>query len=152
MDGFIEIIKTIHSIFRYGMLLMLVGTLINFFIKWRNNYAFDAKSNRLSLITFIFSHVQLLLGFMLYFMGPKGMSYFGMEGVMSNSMMRFFAVEHIFGMLVAIILISLGRIKSKKLESDVAKHKTTFIYFLIALVIIIVSIPWPFRGFGQAWF
>ena len=144
----------LHSALRYLILIALVVTIINAFLKMKGKKPFLALDNKLSLVTFILAHIQLLLGLALYFIGNKGMSLFsiGMGEVMKTSALRFFAVEHIFGMLIAIILITMGRIKSKKLESDVAKHKTTFIYYLIALLIIIISIPWPFRGFGQAWF
>jgi hypothetical protein len=74
-----------------------------------------------------------------------------MGEMMASSAHRFYGIEHIFGMLVAIALITIGRIKSKKLTDDLAKHKTTFTFFLIALIIIFVTIPWPFRNMGTSW-
>jgi hypothetical protein len=65
---------------------------------------------------------------------------------MKNKAFRFFAVEHLVGMLVAIILITMGNSVSKKSLSDTDKHKKKFWYYLIALVFIIVSVPWPFKG------
>lgn len=145
-------LQHLHSALRYVLLLVLIATILNAYLKSKKNEPFVSRDNNFSLGTFILAHTQLLLGLALYFLGNKGASYLGMEDFMKNSMMRFFAVEHVFGMLIAIGLITFGRIKSKKLTNDMAKHKTTFIYFLIALFIIIASIPWPFRGFGQAWF
>lgn len=144
----------LHSALRYLILIALVITIINAFLKMKGKKPFTPVDNRLSLVTFILAHTQLLLGLALYFMGSKGMALFsnGMGEVMGNSTFRFFAVEHIFGMLIAIVLITMGRVRAKKMTDDVAKHKTTFTYYLIALVLIVISIPWPFRGFGQAWF
>jgi hypothetical protein len=64
---------------------------------------------------------------------------------MKNSYARFFAVEHISMMLIAIILIHIGRSKTKKAISDISKHKTSFWFYFIALILILASIPWPFR-------
>lgn len=145
--GFIHL----HSSLRYVLLIFLVVTIINSILKLKKEY--NRTDDKLSLLTFIFAHTQLLIGLGLYFMGSKGMSYFsmGMGEVMSNSVFRFFAVEHLVGMLVAIVLITVGRIKMKKLTDATAKHKTTLIYYAIALILILVSIPWPFRHFGNAW-
>ncbi|MCB9227719.1 MAG: cytochrome B [Chitinophagales bacterium] len=145
--GFIHL----HSSLRYVLLIFLVVTIINSILKLKKEY--NRTDDKLSLLTFIFAHTQLLIGLGLYFMGSKGMSYFsmGMGEVMGNSVFRFFAVEHLVGMLVAIVLITVGRIKMKKLTDGAAKHKTTLIYYAIALILILVSIPWPFRHFGNAW-
>lgn len=144
----------LHSALRYLILISLVFAIVNAFMKMRGKEAYTSSDNTLSLVTFILAHTQLLLGLALYFIGSKGMNLFsnGMGDVMKNSTMRFFAVEHLFGMILAIVIISVGRIKAKKMSDDVAKHKTTFIYFLLGFILIFVSIPWPFRGFGQGWF
>jgi hypothetical protein len=72
---------------------------------------------------------------------------------MKDSVARFYAVEHMTGMLIAIILITIGRGVSKKDIPDGVKHKRTFWFFLVALVIILASVPWPFRaGIARPWF
>ena len=77
-----------------------------------------------------------------------------MSAVMKDSYTRFFAIEHITGMLIAIILIHIGKTQARKAISDKAKHKRTVIYYLIALIIILATIPWPFRqiGIGSGWY
>lgn len=145
--GFIHL----HSSLRYVILVLLVVTIINSILKLKKGY--NKTDDKLSLYTFIFTHIQLLIGLGLYFLGPKGVNLFsaGMSEVMSTSGLRFFAIEHMFGMLVAIALITIGRIKMKKLTEAYAKHKTILIYYGIALIIILITIPWPFRGFGHGW-
>jgi hypothetical protein len=57
-------------------------------------------------------------------------------------------------MLIAIILIHIGKMQSKRNITDRAKHKRTFIFYLVALLVILASIPWPFREVGadRGWF
>jgi hypothetical protein len=76
----------------------------------------------------------------------------GFGEVMKNPVMRYYAVEHITGMLIAIVLITIGKGVAKKRIPDAAKYKRTFWFFLIALVIILATVPWPFRaGIGRPW-
>ena len=69
-------------------------------------------------------------------------------------MMRFFAIEHILMMVVAIILMHIGKAQARKQIGDKAKHRRTLIFYLIALIIILVAIPWPIRNIGESshWF
>ena len=142
-----------HSSLRYIILIFLVWTVINAFLKKRGNKPFLVLDNKLSLYTFILAHTQLLIGIVLYFISPivKGAWAMGMGGMMKSSAHRFYAIEHLIGMLIAIALITLGRIRMKKAQDDTAKHQTIFLYYLIALIIIFVSIPWPFRNLGASW-
>jgi len=71
---------------------------------------------------------------------------------MGNSMSRFFAVEHISMMLLAWVLVHIGRVKVKKAETDIARHRKMLIFFGIAFFLIMISIPWPFRtALGKGW-
>lgn len=138
-----------HSGLRWILLILLVFTTLNAFKKWKNHEAFTALDNQLSLLTLIFAHLQLVIGFYLYFTSAK-VNLSSLD--MANAIMRFFTVEHLVGMLIAIVLITLGRIQSKKITTPALKHKKIFVLFFIALLIILLSIPWPFRGVGGAWF
>jgi membrane protein DedA with SNARE-associated domain len=97
----------------------------------------------------IFTHIQLLIGFGLYFISPK-VSF--EDGVMENAVIRFFTVEHMSMMIIAIALITIGFSTAKRMEDAVAKHKRVAIMYGIGLAIILASIPWPFRGLGAGWF
>jgi len=144
-----EGLKHAHSGIRWIFLALLIYAVINAFIKWRGNTTFTEGDRKLGLFTFIFSHVQLLLGLGLYFISPKVGSM--SSEVMKNATARFYTVEHISMMLLAIILISVGYIGTKKAADSAKKFKKTFIFFLIALLLILVAIPWPPRH-GAAWF
>lgn len=138
-----------HSGLRWIVLVLLVWALIKAISGWvgKNEYQ---KSDRISaLLALIFTHIQLLIGLILYFISPKVAFR---EGVMESSLLRFYTVEHIVMMVIAIALITMGFSKAKRLSESAAKHKKVAIYYGIGLIIIIASIPWPFRGLGTGWF
>lgn len=141
--------KHLHSVNRYVLLALLLIVIITSFQKWKGNKEYTKQDDKLNLVTFILTHIQLLLGLVLFFTSTKVAFN---EYTMSNSILRFFTVEHTLGMLIAIALITIARIKGKKIADAAKRHKLTFTYYLIALILIFVSIPWPFRGFGNGWF
>ena len=100
----------------------------------------------------IAAHTTLLLGLYQYFFGSSGYAYFQQYGageVMKNSVYRFWAVEHITGMIAAIIFITVGHISFKK----TGHAKRTSVFYIIALILILAVVPWPFReGVGRPWF
>jgi len=72
---------------------------------------------------------------------------------MSITNLRFYSVEHLAGMLIAIILITIGYSSAKRLKEDRLKFKKIFTFYLIGLILILASIPWPFRSeLGGSWF
>ena len=99
----------------------------------------------------IAAHTTLLIGVYQWIVGAAGLhsiQEYGFGEVMKNSTSRFFAVEHFAGMLIGIILITIARGKAK-----IQNFKAALWLYLIALIIILVSIPWPFReGIGRPWF
>ena len=139
--------KHLHSANRYVLLALLLIVIITSFQKWKGNKEYTKQDDKLNLLTFIFTHIQLVLGLVLYF--KSNWVQFN-ENTMSNALLRFFTMEHLVGMLVAIILITIGRIKGKKIVDSTKRHKLTFRYFFIALIVMIASIPWPFRAFAEA--
>ena len=144
-----DILKHAHSGLRWIVLALLIYAIFNAFTKWQSGKSFEEGDRKINLFTLIFTHVQVLLGLALYFMSPR--VQFGAE-TMKVSEIRFFTVEHLVMMLIVAILITVGNAMSKKAADDASKFKKTFIYFLIALIIIFIAIPWPFRGFGNGWF
>jgi Ca2+/Na+ antiporter len=88
--------------------------------------------------------IQLLTGLTLYFfLSPITKIVFSDFGAaMKDSELRFYAVEHFFMMLIAVVLVHIGRAKSKKNKIDRKKFKTAFIFYFIALVIMLAAIPW----------
>jgi NADH:ubiquinone oxidoreductase subunit 2 (subunit N) len=116
----------------------------------RGNKAFSKGDRKLALFAMIAYHLQFLFGIILYFASAKVVF---VEGMMKNSVLRFFALEHGLMMVIAFVLITMGFSKAKKKDNDKAKFKTLAIFYTIALVVILAAIPWPFReALGGKWF
>jgi hypothetical protein len=141
------ILDRAHSGLRWIVLFLLVAAIFTAFQSWK---AGRSGQSKIALFAMIFVHVQLLLGFSLYFISP----YVVFEsGVMKNALLRFYTVEHITMMLLAIVLITLGYSRAKKAVNDSDKGKNIFWYYLVGLLLILAAIPWPFReGLGGNWF
>ncbi|MDQ3278386.1 MAG: hypothetical protein M3Q06_08665 [Bacteroidota bacterium] len=147
-----DVMRHIHSVGRWVVLLLLLFAIFNSLIAGSRPYI--KSDNRLGLFLTIATDLMLLVGIYLYVVGPRGYKMFqapgGMGEVMKEPTYRFFAVEHLVGMLIAVILIHVGKAQGRKAMSDRAKHRRTMIFYLLALLIILVSIPWPFRAIGAA--
>lgn len=131
----------LHNLLRWIILILLIVNIVKTFS--------GNKSLGLSKALLISAHTTLLIGLYQYFTGSFGFKLFQQAGVMKNAVTRFWAVEHITGMIVAIALITIGHISLKK----TGNAKKTGILYLVALIIILAVIPWPFReGIGRAIF
>ncbi len=144
MNGFLI---PIHSLLRWAVLLLLLTTIIKSLHGIITKRSFSKSDDKISLFMMISAHTQLLVGIILYFTSP--MVQFGNT---SNSEIRFFTMEHSTMMIVAIIFMTLARILSKKGKTDPSKFKRLFTYSFIALLIIIMAIPWPFSHVARPWF
>lgn len=132
-----------HSYLRYFVLAALLIVIITSLFGMLNKKSFDGWNNRLSLILLITTHVQFLVGLILYFVSPW--VQFGAE-TMKVKETRYWTVEHIFGMLIAVVLITIARSTAKRMITDQAKHKRLFIFNTIALVIVVATIYLSGRG------
>jgi hypothetical protein len=133
-----------HSIVRYFVLFALIASIIRGLRSWISAQPFTKTDEKLSLWLMVMAHTQLLLGFTLYFISPRVIFS---SASMKEKELRYWLVEHVFTMVLAILLITLARITTKKLTDDVAKHKRIFIYNVIALGLILMAIGMSGRGF-----
>ncbi len=129
-----EILKSAHSGWRHIVLILLVVAVLQALMGWLGNKSYSEGSKRLNVFTLIATHIQVLFGLALYFLSPLT------KGPMGDALYRYWKVEHISMMLVAVVLITIGNAKSKKKLTDVAKHKTIAIFFGIALLLVVVAI------------
>jgi hypothetical protein len=144
-------ILPIHNILRWAVLLFCIWTLINALTGVFTKRNYTAADNKANLFFMISCDIQLLLGLVLYF---NGMWFdrvkSNMGEVMKNSAERFFAVEHALMMIIAWLLVHVGRSMVKRSDIDAQKHKRSLIYFGIAILLILAMIPWPFKQAGIA--
>ena len=144
----------LHSFLRWVIIVLALIAIYRSYIGMTTaGKVFSAGDKKTGLFLMIAAHTTLLVGLYLWVAGPWGLANIrnlGFGDVMKDRVYRFFAIEHLTGMLIAIILITIGRGAAKKKIPDVAKYKRTFWFFLVALVIILVTVPWPFRaGIGR---
>ena len=139
-----EIILVLHNTLRWLLLVSLAITLVKYLAGWMGNQPWKKIDNILGIIFTSLMDLQLIFGFTLYFfLSPYIKTAFSDFGAaMKNANLRFYAVEHLSLMLIAIVLVHVGRAKSKRAKTDRNKFKTAIIFFLIALVIILAAIPW----------
>lgn len=134
----------LHDTLRWLVLLSLLTTVVKYLAGWLGNQPWKKTDNLLGIILTSLMDVQLLTGLALYFfLSPVtklALADFG--GAMKDAGLRFYAVEHFSMMLIAVVLVHIGRAKSKKAKTDLAKYKTASIFFLLAFVIILSGIPW----------
>lgn len=145
----------LHSLLRWVILILLLWALVQHFLS--RHQPFTPAHRRNGLFLMISCDIMLLVGLYQWFVGPWGLKNIqsnGMGAVMKDPVQRFFAVEHFTAMLLAIVLVHLGYNYGKKAVADTQKHKRILLYFGLALLIILISIPWPFRsvGAGRTWF
>jgi len=144
----------VHSVLRWVVLLAGLAAIVQAIVSLAGGGAFE-KRHRLTNLAFMISlDTQLLLGLILYFglTGWVGMFSQGMGAVMKNGVARFWAVEHLVGMLVAIIVMHVAYVFAKRGKSDRARLLWTAIGFGVSLLAVLASIPWPFREAGRALF
>jgi hypothetical protein len=133
-----------HSYLRYIILILLLVVIIASLVGVVNKRPYTASDNKLGLFLFISTHLQLLLGLILFFVSP--VVQFS-ASAMKDPTTRYWLVEHNTAMLIAIIFITLARTTSKKMADSNAKHKRMFIFNLIALLIVVLAISISGRGF-----
>lgn len=149
METFYSILVSAHSGFRWLILIMLLISIVLSFSKGFLTNSVTKSSRPIYLIALIFSHLQLILGIILYFISPKVI--FSATS-MKEKFYRFFLVEHISLMIIAIILITIGYSTSKKNINASGGQKRLFIFYTISLIIILLAIPWPWQSLGAGWF
>ncbi len=144
-----------HSGLRWIALILLIVAILNALMsKGKNSYV--KKDKMINLFTMISLHTQLLIGLVLYFLNDKHKISFQkgwMSSDLAGGMYRFFGMEHLVGMILAIVIITIGRKKAEKAATNDLKHTKILTWYTIGLILILAFIPWPFReALGGAWF
>lgn len=142
-----SLVVTLHSLVRWAIVIVGVVAVVRAWIGWRGNKPWAQLDDRLGLGFTTVMDLNLLLGLLLYFVfSPITTGAFNdFAGAMGNSGLRFYLVEHISVMIVAVIVAHIGRSRSKKAASDTGKFKQAAIFFTLAMVLVLLAIPWD-RG------
>jgi len=122
-----------HSVFRWLAVIFLVLAIIKALSGWLGKKDYNKSDNLIAILLLSFTHLQLVVGLALYIV--KG--WYSQMSNMGDPVARFWGMEHGFTMLIAIVLITLGRVKSKKATDSLEKHKKGAIFYIIAFVLIL---------------
>lgn len=138
----------LHSGFRYIVLLLVLLAIVRSWADWLGKKSYSEGNRKLNLFAMISAHTQLLIGIVLYFKSP--FVQFGSQ-TMKDATTRYWTVEHLTGMIIALIFITVGHARSKRASAAELKHKSIAIFYTLALIIIIVTIIVSKRGlFGMS--
>ncbi len=149
MDQGIHIgILGLHSLLRWALIIFLIINIIR--VNVEADQHFDKLDRTWSLRLLITTHINLLAALYLYFVGPDGIKMidrekYTMKDVMERPVLRFWIIEHPIMMLISIVLITISHTYSKKDIEPLKKHRIMSILYILALVIILAAVPWPFR-------
>ena len=139
------IVLILHSLIRWAVLLTGLFAAVRGISGWRSRRPWTLSDERAGFWFLTTLDLQFLLGLLLYgALSPITRAAFqDFGGAMRDSIARFWAVEHVAGMVVAIALAHIGRSRVHKTGHDGKRHKLAAIFFTLALLIILASIPWP---------
>lgn len=135
----------IHSYWAYLVLIVITIATANSIIGFVTKREFGAKDFRIALFALIVTHLQLVIGFITYFVSDKvqwGNSDLSMKDIMGNSDLRLIHIEHPITMIIAIALLTIGYSKHKKKLVSTPKFKTLAIFYSLALIAVLSRIPW----------
>lgn len=133
-----DFVLILHNIMRWVVVLLAIYALVRMYKGVFGKGEF-VEGDRKALSWFSISlDVQLLLGLVLY-----------IGGRWWQNSIRFFAMEHISIMIVAVVLAHLAVVFSKRAETAPSKFKRGAIYATLAVLAVLVGIPWPFFSYGR---
>lgn len=137
----------IHSLLRYGVLILVAwAALVNL-----RGYLLQRPilngDRALAIAAMVVCHIQLVIGLILY------LSNFEAYKNMSGEVGRFWKMEHFGTMLIAIVLVTVGRMLSKRAKEERTKQRHVAVFYMIGLVLMLWATPWPFTaiGHGRGW-
>lgn len=140
-----QFVLVLHNLIRWAVLFFGLWTLLNALTGVFGKRAFSTGDNRSNLFFMISCDIQLLLGLILYFSNGWFEKLKDLGNNMKDPYSRFFTMEHMSMMIIAWVLVHIGKATVKKAGTDAAKHKKMLLFFGLAIILILASIPWPFR-------
>ena len=138
-----SILQNIHSFWAYIVLLMLVVAIGNALLGKFMNKSFTIKDLRISLFALIVTHIQLLVGLILYFVSPRFSAWQeGVGAVMEDASLRLYLVEHPVTNILAVVLITMGWSMHKRQAKSSKKFLRIGLFYLLGTVLLLSRIPW----------
>ncbi len=144
----------LHSWFRWIVLVLIVVAVVRALIGFSKKKSWSSADSKVSLWLVISMDIQFLLGLGLYLVfSPLTQAAFRNFGAaMGQASLRFWAVEHAFLMLLALVSVHVGKVLVKKAKADQSRHKRALIFYGISLLLILAVMPWPNLPYGRPFF
>jgi hypothetical protein len=141
-----EFLLIIHNIMRWAALILGIIAAVLAFMGWFGKKEWTKRDKNTGSFFTMAMDIQFLLGLILYlFYSPYALSALlsqGMSYVMGQSEFRFYALEHVFYMILALVFAHLGSILAKKAPQAAGKFKRAAILYSLSLLFILLAIPW----------
>lgn len=131
----------LHSGLAYLLLAAMLLSILVVLVAAMRKSPFTDKIRKVALVGLISAHLQLIIGLVLYFISPLGFPSLSGE-VMKDSLARLYALEHPLTMIIAIILITVGYSRAKRMTEDRKKYNSILIFYVLGLLLILLRIPW----------
>lgn len=131
-------IKHLHSTLAYVLLACLIISILYVLFAYLQNKQYNRKMALLGLIS---AHLQLVVGLIAYFVSPYGIKN-ASGAAMKDGIARLYFLEHPLIMLVAIVLITIGYSRAKRLPTPKKQNGSVLAFYLVGLVLILSRIPW----------
>ncbi len=152
METFNILLHHLHNVLRWALLLSGLWAIIlayNGLSKKRN---WEIKDQKAGMWLILFCHIQLLIGLTLYIYLGQYSIFSNMANGMKDPEIRYWGMEHLLSMIIAVAVIQYGRIATRKATNDLVKHKKAAIWFTVGILIMLSNIPWPWREIGRSLF
>jgi hypothetical protein len=148
-----SVVLAIHNVLRWVVLILAVVAVVRAYMGWLGKKEWTPADRKVGMFTGMAIDIQLLLGLLLYiFLSPLTRSVFqNFKAAMSVPGIRFFGLEHVLFMVLAVVFAHLGSILPRKVEDALSKHKRAALWFTLMLVVLLLGIPWMrplLRGLG----
>ena len=142
-----------HSGLRFLIVLFLLAAIVKSFAGWMGKKPYGKSDNLIAILLLSFTHLQAIVGIVVFAMSDMVKAGLAdMATTMKNSGLRFWTIEHAVVMLLVVVLITLGRVKSKKAATDELKHKKGAIFYSIAFVLLLWGGVIKPYALGRGWF
>lgn len=136
---------TLHSVLRWVVLALLVIVVVRSLLGLRAKTGWSSAHEKSHVALVASVHLQLLIGIVLHlFLSPWSKALMANMALgMKDPTLRYFGMEHPVGMIVAAIVITVARVRSKRSPSDALRHRRVLLTTLVALLVTVGSVPWP---------
>ena len=157
------LLSHLHSVNRWLVLLFVVWAIVAAVTRRGSLNVADTVGARAvlpkgALPAFITTHIQLLLGLILYFAALAGLPSVGSPYVImdkeawADPILRFYSVTHFSWMLAAVVVITVGYVVAKRRRTTAQANWWILVSYALALVLMLVASPWPWRDLGGGWY